>query len=113
MGAAAVDLAHLVHYTGGDESLNAEVLRLFDVQARELVKRLDGVLGRQDDREWAEIAHNLKGAAKGIGAFALANAAALAESVSPTDGDKARSVVLTLKGETKAVHDFIMRYLAP
>ena len=27
---AAVDLAHLARYTGGDAALNAEILRLFD-----------------------------------------------------------------------------------
>ena len=40
MASSAVDLAHLARYTGGDEALNAEVLRLFDNQASELVERL-------------------------------------------------------------------------
>ncbi len=36
MSGAAVDLAHLARYTGGDAALNAEILRLFDNQASEI-----------------------------------------------------------------------------
>jgi len=48
MQQALVDLAHLARYTGGDEALNAEVLRLFDEQATDLVSQLRAVLDTHD-----------------------------------------------------------------
>ncbi len=44
----AVDLNHLARYTGGDEAINAEVLRLFDTQTSELVARLQAILDSRD-----------------------------------------------------------------
>ncbi len=33
-----VDLSHLARYTGGDRTLNAEILRLFDDQLSNMVE---------------------------------------------------------------------------
>ena len=74
----AVDIAHLSRYTGGDEALNAEVLQLFDTQISEMVGRLRAILDAQDAKSWKEVTHTLKGAARGIGAFGFADAAAAA-----------------------------------
>ncbi|MEI9930584.1 MAG: Hpt domain-containing protein [Rhizomicrobium sp.] len=71
MTTAAVDLTHLARYTGGDVALNAEILRLFDSQATELVDRLQTILAARDAKSWKEVTHTLKGAARGIGAFGL------------------------------------------
>ncbi len=63
------NLEHLARYTGGDASVNAEVMRLFDAQATELVARLQSILDARDAKSWKEVTHTLKGAARGIGAF--------------------------------------------
>ena len=68
MASSAVDLTHLARYTGGDAALNAEVLRLFDNQASELVERLQSIIDASDAQSWRTITHTLKGAARGIGA---------------------------------------------
>ncbi len=50
MADAPVDLTHLARYTGGDKSLNAEILKLFDGQVSEMVGQLLGVLEQRDAR---------------------------------------------------------------
>src|SRR5215469_5949257 len=112
MAKAAVDLSHLARYTGGDEELNAEVLRLFDQQATELVASLQSILVARDAKTWREIAHTLKGAARGIGAFALGDAAAFAEAVDPTDYANATPALAALKANADDVRAFIRKYLA-
>ena len=109
---AAVDIEHLSRYTGGDESLNAEVLHLFDVQTSELVDRLNNILDARDAKSWKEITHTLKGAARGVGAFSLADAAAAAEPIDPIrDRGNASIAIQTLKSSAVAVQDFIKNYL--
>lgn len=112
MAKAAVDLAHLARYTGGDEGLNAEVLRLFDEQANDLVARLQSILAARDATSWRHVAHTLKGAARGIGAFALGDAAAFAEAVDPTDHANATPALAALKAHADDVRSFIRKYLA-
>ena len=68
---SAIDIAHLRHMTFGDRALEAEVLRLFDGQAATLI----GKLSSADTETVIALAHALKGAARGIGAFAVASAA--------------------------------------
>src|ERR1700742_2251727 len=80
-----VDLEHLARYTGGDRAINAEVMRLFDGQATELVERLNSVLDARDAKSWKEITHTLKGAARGIGAFGMGDAAAYCEPMDLND----------------------------
>jgi HPt (histidine-containing phosphotransfer) domain-containing protein len=112
MSHAAVDLSHLSRYTGGDEALNAEVLRLFDSQANELVGRLNTILEARDVKSWKEVTHTLKGAARGIGAFEMADAAAAAEPIDPVrDRGNASIAIATLKTSADAVQAFIKSYL--
>ncbi|MEJ0043724.1 MAG: Hpt domain-containing protein [Rhizomicrobium sp.] len=80
-----IDLDHLARYTGGDKAINAEVMRLFDTQASELVARLQGILDTRDAKSWKEITHTLKGAARGIGAFPMGDAAACCEPLDLAD----------------------------
>jgi len=108
----AVDLDHLARYTGGDEILNSEVLRLFDEQAGELVTRLQAIFVARDARSWREVAHTIKGAARGIGAFALGDAAAFAEPIDPADYASAAAALTALKASAEEVQGFIHRYLA-
>ena len=112
MSGAAVDLAHLARYTGGDAALNAEILRLFDNQASELVERLKAILDARDAKSWKMAIHTLKGAARGIGAFSLGDAAAAAEPVDPSDSKTAAAALQSLEAKTDQVHVFIQAYLA-
>jgi HPt (histidine-containing phosphotransfer) domain-containing protein len=112
MAGAAVDLSHLARYTGGDATLNAEILRLFDSQANELVARLYGILEARDAKSWKVVTHTLKGAARGIGAFGLGDAAAAAEPIDPAEDCRTASAALeSLQSRTHAVTFFIKAYL--
>jgi HPt (histidine-containing phosphotransfer) domain-containing protein len=110
--ARPVDMVHLARYTGGDAALNAEILQLFANQSAELMTKLQTVLESRDLKGWKEITHSLKGAARGIGAFALADAAANAEPVEPApDNLGALNALQALKQETRSVQLFISAYL--
>jgi len=110
---APVDLAHLARYTGGDKVLNAEILRLFDNQVSEMVGQLLSILDQRDARKWREVTHTIKGAARGVGAFAMGEAAAAAEPVDPAiNRDRAVEVIEALRVEGEAVQAFIAEYLA-
>lgn len=110
---APIDLSHLARYTGGEKALNAEILKLFDGQITEMVGQLHTVLRARDAKRWREITHTIKGAARGVGAFAMGEAAAAAEPVDPlTGGDKAEDAVRRLQQEGHAVQLFIAEYLA-
>ncbi|HVU20598.1 MAG TPA: Hpt domain-containing protein [Rhizomicrobium sp.] len=112
MASAVVDLTHLARYTGGDAALNAEILRLFDSQASELVVRLKAILEARDAKSWKEVTHTLKGAARGIGAFSLGDAAAAAEPIDPSADNRTAAVALeALLSKTSAVQYFIKDYL--
>ena len=113
MSGAVVDLNHLARYTGGDQTLNAEILRLFDGQVDELVARLQGILEARDAKSWKVAIHTLKGAARGIGAFGLGDAAAAAEPIDPaSDEGTAVAALKDLESKTHAVRFFIKAYLS-
>ncbi len=67
----AIDRKHFEDATFGDTALQREVLGLFEGQA----KKLGETIANASGRERMEAAHTLKGAALGIGAFALADEA--------------------------------------
>ena len=107
--AKPVDLDHLARYTGGDPSLNTEILALFDQQCRMILAELEELTGSDANiRAWQELNHKLKGAARGVGAFAVGEAAADAEKVTPT---KARAILERLKRDAAAAHAFIEKLL--
>ena len=94
--------------------------RYFRVEARELLEGLTrGILELErapDDRSAVarllRLAHTLKGAARGIGAFSLADAAAFAEPIDPSDQDTAALALDALKQRASAVQTFIADYLS-
>lgn len=112
MGKNAIDLEHLARYTGGEKELNAEVLRLFDDQISRMVAELNGLLASRDSKRWREVAHSIKGAARGVGAFLMGELAASAEPVNPADAPAAKDAVTRLEQEAKTVRAFIEAYLA-
>jgi HPt (histidine-containing phosphotransfer) domain-containing protein len=107
-----IDLDHLARYTGGDLSLNAEILRLFDSQVTGMVGELNAVLSVRDAKRWREITHTIKGAARGVGAFGMGDAAAAAEPVDPANAEKALAAIQVLESEAQTVRGFIQNYLA-
>ena len=72
----AVDFAYLENYAAGDMALVDEVLGLF----REQVDLWRPMIKPETGRAWGDAVHTLKGAARGIGAFALAEACDVAET---------------------------------
>ncbi|BDA85096.1 histidine kinase [Aureimonas sp. SA4125] len=66
-----IDLVHLTRQTLGDRALEREILGLMQRQIIAFADRLH----LATDAERGQIAHALKGAARNIGAFALAAAA--------------------------------------
>lgn len=112
MGQSVIDLEHLARYTGGEKGLNSEVLRLFDGQITHLVAELRGLLASRDSRRWREVAHSIKGAARGVGAFPMGDLAASAEPVNPADAPAAKDAIARLEHEAQTVRAFIEAYLA-
>ena len=109
---AVIDLDHLARYTGGDKAINAEIMRLFDGQASELVAKLQVILDARDEKSWKEVTHTLKGAARGIGAFSMGDAAARCEPVDLANRASAASAIAELQARADAVQAFIQNYLA-
>lgn len=72
-----IDLVHLARQTLGDDALKIEVLRLFNQQ---IVVYFERVRAATDSHEIAMGLHTLKGAAQGVGAFALADIVRAAEA---------------------------------
>ncbi|HEY2837035.1 MAG TPA: Hpt domain-containing protein [Rhizomicrobium sp.] len=108
----AIDLDHLARYTGGEKSLNSEILRLFDSQIASMVAELNGLLQTPDGKRWREIAHTIKGAARGVGAFDMGDAAARAEPIDPGNQPEAKAAIRKLEREAETVRAFISSYLA-
>src|SRR6201986_3345492 len=103
MADTPVDLSHLARYTGGDKALNSEILKLFDGQVSEMVTQLLGVLEQRDARKWREVTHTIKGAARGVGAFAMGEAAANAEPVDVGNQERGTEVIDGLAREGHSV----------
>lgn len=85
-----LDRKHLARYTLGDAALEAEILDLFVKQAPLTIARLKGA---QDARQWKEAAHTLKGSARAIGAWRLAQVAEGCEAAGfPAPGECATPI---------------------
>jgi HPt (histidine-containing phosphotransfer) domain-containing protein len=98
---AIIDREHLARMTLGDASLEAEVLALFRRQAELLLARMASA----PPMAVAAYAHTLKGSARGIGAWRVAEAAAVVELAATAHGHDLGSEVARLAGvigETRA-----------
>ena len=78
-----LDLDHLSRMTLGDAALEQEVLAMFAAQAIRLRAAMTAL-----PAETGALAHKLKGSARGIGAFAVADAAAGLETAVRTGNDR-------------------------
>lgn len=75
MSDEAVDFDYLEGFAAGDMQVVTEVLALFQGQAEGWIPRIE----RADPADWRDLAHTIKGSARGIGAKALGEAADRAE----------------------------------
>ena len=111
----AVDLDHLDRYTGGERAVNEEVLRLFERSCHDILGRLEALLedasAPEASKTWHDATHTLKGAARGIGAFELADAAADAEKKPVSDRMAAIAALERLRTTSQAVLIFIEDFL--
>ncbi len=109
-GDRPIDLVHLSRMTLGDRALEREVLVLFERQIGFLIERIECA----DAPVAAAAAHTLKGSARGIGAFALAQAAAQVEDAA-TAGDASgrASGVVSLRSAIRATRTEIAGLLTP
>ena len=74
--AQAIDYDHLRVQAADDLGVMREVLALFITHGEQVIGELERA---SDEKTWKRWAHTLKGSARGIGAFAVAEAAADAE----------------------------------
>jgi HPt (histidine-containing phosphotransfer) domain-containing protein len=77
-----IDRDHLARMTLGDESLEREVLHLFDQQAGMLLDRMT----REAPKVAVALAHTLVGSARGVGAWKVAEAAEMVECLAGKPG---------------------------
>jgi HPt (histidine-containing phosphotransfer) domain-containing protein len=77
MSVPVLDIGHLDRQTFGEAELRAEILAMFVAQSRELASAIRASAG---SAVAADIAHRLKGSAGAVGAFRVAEAAAVCES---------------------------------
>ena len=70
------DSVHLARYTGGDPALRDELLGLMCEQAHRCLAIMEAP---SDPASWRAACHPLQGAARGVGAFALADVCVVSE----------------------------------
>ncbi|MBL4863660.1 MAG: Hpt domain-containing protein [Rhodobiaceae bacterium] len=90
-----VDLVHLSKYTLGDRSLECELLGLFRSQSGVYLQRLETAASLA---EWKDVAHSLKGSARGIGAWAVGDQAEMAEQMADLDGASREDALIKVRG---------------
>lgn len=98
----AIDRDHLARMALGDKSLEREVLQLFDRQSELLLARMNDAPATAI----VTLAHTLKGSARGIGAWQVAQAAEATERIARHDPKNvcvALARLATAIGEARAV----------
>jgi HPt (histidine-containing phosphotransfer) domain-containing protein len=101
-----IDTGHLNRMTLGDASLEREVLAMFSAQA----VRLMGTLANLST-DIGALAHTLKGSARAIGAFRVADAAEALEAAARRGDDPAEALaeLTDAVAEARATIDAILR----
>jgi HPt (histidine-containing phosphotransfer) domain-containing protein len=87
-----IDLAHLKRMTLGDAGLEAEVLAMFSAQAVRLIGSLAAL-----PADAGALAHTLKGSARAIGAFRVAESAESLEAALGGNDDDVHEALAELK----------------
>ena len=113
-----IDSAHLDRMTLGDAGLEREVLAMFSGQAVGLIDRLATAAKSSETRsqdarsqETLALAHTLKGSARAIGAFDVADAASRLEALLQNGGDptEALAELDDAVAQARAAVDAILR----
>ncbi len=102
-----IDIAHLRRMTLGDAGLEREVLAMFAGQSAGLIAALAGL-----PADAAALAHTLKGSARAIGAFHVADAAETLEAVvlrGDADASEALAALADSIAEVRAEIDTLLR----
>jgi HPt (histidine-containing phosphotransfer) domain-containing protein len=101
-----IDTEHLQRMTLGGASLEREVLAMFSGQAINIVRRLAGL-----PSDIGALAHTLKGSARAIGAFRVAEAAECLETVVGEGGNAAGALdeLSAAVAEARTAIDAILR----
>ena len=101
-----IDLDHLRRMTLGDESLEHEVLAMFAAQSVSLVGKLASL-----PADARALLHTLKGSARAIGAFGVAEAASRLEALLQNGGDPAEALAELddAVAQARSVVDAILR----
>ncbi|MFM8751472.1 Hpt domain-containing protein [Rhabdaerophilum sp.] len=103
-----VDLVHLARQTLGDRALEREVLSLFKVQTKVIIAQLHEI---GDEKMRYDLAHTLKGSARAVGAWKVAEAAEACERASADKAAQWQEALADLAGRIEtalaAIEDFI------
>lgn len=97
----AVDFAYLEDFAAGDRHVIGEVLILFHQQAAIWAQTLESA-----GPGWPDVAHTIKGAARGIGAYRLGDLCAEAEAEGP---GKLPGVLAALRAAVAEIDDYLTR----
>lgn len=101
---ARLDLDHLARQTMNDADLQRDVLRIFEQQMAEKLTALANPQGSVK-----EVAHSIKGSARGVGAFEVA---ALAEALE-ADGSFNAALIDQLRAAVEETMNDIRELITP
>lgn len=105
---APVDLVHLARFTLGDRALEREVLSLFRTQSSQCLEKLQDADDAFGGEAWQMTVHTIKGSARGIGAWSVAECAEEAERVgAAAAGADARALLALLESEISRTNAYI------
>ncbi len=90
-----IDLVHLSKYTLGNRDLESELLSLFRCQTNVYLERMSA---SSSPKDWKDAAHSLKGSARGVGAWAVADHAEAAEQLIDPDEAAREGALALLRG---------------
>jgi HPt (histidine-containing phosphotransfer) domain-containing protein len=107
--APAIDLLHLSRYTLGNRALEAEVLALFVAQLPDTLLALRRARGESD---WRIAAHTLKGSARAVGAWRLADLAEQAERSGLPAGAADPGLLAAIASAARETESFIVAHAA-
>ncbi|MEX0628280.1 MAG: hypothetical protein WEB63_12060 [Cucumibacter sp.] len=104
-----IDRAHLARQTMGDRGLEIEILKMFDLQIRAQMAKLQST---SDSAERAMLLHSMKGSAFGVGARSIGQIALRAERRMQETGEVGGDLIADLEIAVGEASVFIGEILA-
>jgi histidine phosphotransfer protein HptB len=103
-----IDLNRLLRTTGGDQSVELELLRIFVEQTEEKLRSVEAALAGNDFAQIREDAHSIKGASANVGADRLRElAASLEGAMKNGEYERAAEMIVEVTGEFDSVREFL------